>query len=264
MSKWSQKRKTTYIIILILVLIALFALVIRSITNKEPTCFDGVKNGQETGLDCGGACAQICREEVRDLVLWWERAFEVAPGVYNAVAYIENQNLESGIREIDYEFTFYDKDNVLAAPPYLGKTFIESNKRTAIFAPGIKTGDKDIVHTYFRFSENQKWKRVDTAFVYDSFEVLDRKLVDQDTSPKLSAKIRNKNYYNFVDIPVVAILFNNEGNAIASSQTYIDRLEQGQETEVFFSWPYEFLDLISRIEIIPKVDPFLSREKITS
>ncbi len=264
MSKWSQKRKRKIIIILGIIILIIFALVLFSLKKtKKPSCFDGVQNGQETGIDCGGVCEKVCKEEVRNIVVWWERPFRVAQGVYNAVAYFENQNLDSGLKKVDYEFRLYDKDNILVSEPRVGSTFIEPNKRSAVFESGITTGENEAYTAFFKISSVQDWKKVDKSFSYSLFGVTDPLLTNQDTAPKVSAVVENKTFYNFRDIPVVVILYNSEDNAIAASRTYIDTLDQGTSKKVFFSWPEPFPDPVSRVEVIPRMDPFTPMKKIT-
>ncbi len=262
MSKWSTQRKRRILIVLGIILLGILGFVFFKITNKPPTCVDGKQNGQELGIDCGGGCQRICKSEVRNIVVWWERPFRVAKGVYNAVAYFENQNLESGIRKVDYEFRLYNKENILVTQPKLGTTFIEPNKRSAVFESGITTGDQEAYTAFFKILSVQDWERTDQSFSYTLFQVGEPVLSNQDTAPKLSAPVENKTFFNFTNIPVIAILYNREDNAIAASQTYIDTISQGQKTEVFYSWPEPFGDVVSRIEIIPRIDPFLNRKAI--
>ena len=61
--------------------------------HKTPTCFDGVKNQNEKGLDCGGVCTRICSGDISTPIVMWQRVFQVTPGVYSAVAYIQNPNV---------------------------------------------------------------------------------------------------------------------------------------------------------------------------
>lgn len=263
MSKWSNKRKRRYLIILGIVLLVIVSLVILNMTDKQPTCFDNIQNGTETGIDCGGDCVEVCVDEARNLVVWWERPFRVAEGVYNAVAYVENQNLSSGIEEIAYEFRLYNKDNILIGTPRVGTTFIEPNKRSAIFEAGIQTGKEEAYTVFFKTSSVKKWKRTDQLFAYGLFQVGDPELINQDSAPKLSVPIENKTSYNFSDVPVVALLYNQRGNAIAASQTYIDTINQGDSKTTYFSWPEAFSDVVSRIEIIPRINPFLDVQELT-
>ena len=261
MSKWSVKRKRRILITIGILFVMLVTLnVIRAENSKQPTCFDGLQNGQETGIDCGGTCSKVCLDEINNLVVWWERPFKVAHGVYNTVAYVENQNLYSGIQKIYYEFRLYDKDNILVSQPVQGSTFIEANKRSAIFESGITTGDNEAYTVFFHINSVQDWDRVSQEYSYNLFKITEPTLTNQTTAPKLSATVRNESFINFEEVPVVAILYNQKGNAIAASQTFIDILEQGTEQKVFYSWPEPFGDVVSRIEIIPRVDPFIERE----
>ncbi len=264
MSKWSEKRKKKIIIIIGIGLLILFALglVIFKKTNK-PTCFDGIQNGQETGIDCGGVCEKVCKKEARNIVVWWERPFRVAQGVYNTVAYFENQNLDSGLKKVNYEFRLYDKNNILVSEPRTGSTFIEPNKRSAIFESGITTGENEAYTAFFKISSVQDWKKVDSSFSYSLFGVTDPLLENQEIAPKVSALVENKTFYNFRDIPVIVILYNDEDNAIAASRTYLDELKQGESKKVYFSWPEPFADPVARIEIIPRMNPFTPMESLT-
>ena len=69
MSKWSSKRKGKILIAIgiLIVLVILFAF-IQYENSKVPTCFDGIQNGGESGIDCGGTCALQCKVESNNLV----------------------------------------------------------------------------------------------------------------------------------------------------------------------------------------------------
>ncbi len=257
MSRWARRRQRRLFII-IGVLIALFlGIVIFSLTNKPETCFDNIQNGSETGMDCGGSCQTVCTEEAHDIVVWWERPFKVARGVYNIVAYFENQNLNAGMKDLTYEFRLYDQNNVLVSQPVVGTTFVEPNKRSAIFESGIQTGEAEAYTVFFKTSTSQKWEKIDDTYAYNLFRVGEPVLTNQDVAPKLQAPIKNVSYKTFYDVPIIAIVYNQEGNAIASSRTYIDEIGQGADADAYFSWPEPFTESVARIEIIPRVDPFM-------
>lgn len=257
MSQWSQKRKKRILIIVgVIILLAVLGVYL-TLSDKKPTCFDNMQNGTETGLDCGGVCTKVCLEEVRNLVVWWERPFKVTTGLYNVVAYFENQNLYSGVQEVTYEFRLYNKDNVIISEPVIGKTFIEPNKRSAVFESGVTTGEGEAYTVFFKVISVQDWQRVSQDFSYSLFKIGEPVLTNQNTNPKLSATVENTTIYNFQNIPVIVILYNREDNAVAASRTYIDRLDQGETEQIFYSWPEAFSDTIARVEIIPRIDPFL-------
>ena len=97
------------------VLVLFFAvfgfLIISPNFNKALTCTDGIQNGNETGVDCGGSCPNACLSQVDSVSVLWARAFQVIPGRYNAVAYIVNHNKNTAVQKISYRFRFSDANN---------------------------------------------------------------------------------------------------------------------------------------------------------
>ena len=64
---WGLKRQIFYVIVLLL-FVTVFAFIILYPTfNKAPSCIDGKQNGNETGIDCGGSCANACLSQVSPL-----------------------------------------------------------------------------------------------------------------------------------------------------------------------------------------------------
>jgi hypothetical protein len=86
---WARKRQFFFLVILILVVITLGLLLILPKLQKDPTCFDGRKNGEEEGIDCGGSCALACISGIEDVGVIWSRAFKILPGRYNATVMLQ-------------------------------------------------------------------------------------------------------------------------------------------------------------------------------
>lgn len=256
---WAGKRQLIILGIILGIIVILGLIVIVPRLQKEPTCFDGRKNGDETGVDCGGSCPTFCPLEVTDLTVLWSRAFQVAPNLYNAVAYIENQNVEGAVFSIPYEFKLYDNNNVFIAGR-TGKAFIEPNKNSAIFEAGIDVGNRIPRRAEFRFLGSPTWTRVNRELMNTlSVVVQERTLSGVGSSPKLTATIVNDSLYDIPDLDVITILYNDEGNAIASSKTYISLLSKKTSQEIFFTWPSAFKDAVFKIEIIPRINIFSIR-----
>ena len=127
MVSWSTRRKSLYIIGTMLVFLFALALPVWFVTYKAPSCTDGLKNQGELGIDCGGPCSLLCKAHALDPIVRWQRAFKVKDGVYNALAYVENPNLDSGVRKISYRFKLYDSGNLLIYERQ-GSTFIPPKK----------------------------------------------------------------------------------------------------------------------------------------
>ena len=253
---WASKRQFSYIFVLILFLLVFGSLIAYPSLKKEPTCFDKRQNGSETGVDCGGICARACIAQVDPVSILWARAFKVVPGRYNAVAYLENHNTNTAINKINYRFRFADSNNV-----YIGKregsTYVPPSGRFAVFEPGVDIGNSIPVYTTFEFIETPLWVNVAKEKI-SQLKVLvsNIDLVDEDTSPVLSATVKNDSFFIIPDMDVVVILYDANRNAVSASRTYIDELKAEEIKDINFTWPEPFSSEVVAKEIIPLYNIF--------
>lgn len=258
---WAFKRQIFDLIIVVGVVAIFGFLIIYPYFNKAPTCTDNKQNGDETGVDCGGMCAQACMAEVDPVSVLWSRAFRVVPGRYNAVAYLENHNQNTAVNKINYRFRFADENNI-----YIGKregtTFIPPSGNFAVFEPAIDLGHSIPVYTTFEFTSVPKWIVVSQEKINQlKILVSNVELKDEKTSPRLSATVKNNSLFIIPEVDVIAILYDESGNAISVSRTYLDTL-LGEETKnITFTWPEPLSGTIVAKEIIPMFNVFLARLK---
>jgi hypothetical protein len=176
----------------------------------------------------------------------WTRSFEVAPGVYNAVAYIDNPNFDAGISDVPYAIKLFDAQK--------GRAYITPNGITPVFDGGIEVGERVPARAFFTFLEPPLWERVEETT--PQLSIGTRLVSNETTLPRIDATIRNDSFDTISDIEVVATIFNSDGNAIASSRTTLNSLAGQEEESIVFTWPQPFSAQISRIEIIPRT-PFV-------
>jgi len=253
---WSAKRQLGYFsVILGLVLIFVYYNFIAPAISIAPTCFDSRQNGEEQGVDCGGTCAKFCSFQVNTLLLRWARVFEVTPNIYNAVAYVDNQNPGSAIRKISYEFRVYDDKGIfiLSRP---GESFIGPVGRFVIFEPSLNVGNRVPAKTLFKFTQAPVWEKIDKRLETFPVSVRDKKLSNLDSIPKIEAVVANDSIYDLTDIFIVAVLYDQEGNALATSRTLLDRLPKNSTEPIFFTWPGPFTAPVFSSDIFPELNPF--------
>lgn len=253
---WALKRQMLYIGVIVgFISIFLIALIAPQF-DRMPNCADGTRNGSETGVDCGGLCLRACLTEVDKISVLWSRAFRVVDGRYNAVAFLENHNQNTAINSIGYRFRFGDENNVYIGKRE-GKVFIPPSGRFAIFEPAIDVGSSVPVYTTFEFTEMPDWMQVSKEKI-DQLKVLISEIsfVDEDTSPKLSATIKNDSLFIIPGVSVVAVLYDEEDNAISASSTYLDVLEGEESREINFTWPEPLQSTVVAREIIPMFNIF--------
>ncbi len=215
---WALKRQILYIVLLILFFSAFGFLIVAPRFQKAPTCFDNKQNGDEAGVDCGGSCMRACVSQVEEVSVLWARAFRVIPGRYNAVAYVEN-------------------------PP---------SGKIAVFEPGIDIGNSIPVYTTFEFTEVPVWVQVAQEKINQAqIFISNIRLMDESTSPKLTVSVKNNSFSEVSELGIVAILYDQNHNAISVSRTFIDTLAEEERRDVSFTWPEPFSAAVVVKEVIP-------------
>ncbi len=219
--------------------------------NKTPTCFDGKQNGDETGVDCGGSCVRACINQVDQISIVWSRIFKVVDGRYNAVAYLTNHNKNTAINKINYRFRFADERNI-----YIGKrdgsTYVPPSGNFAVFEPAIDMGNSTPVYVSFEFTQVPNWVFVPEDKINQlKVFVSNINLSTPETTPRLSAVIKNNSLFSIPDVNVVAILYDSLGNAVSASRTYVKILDKEESKDLNFTWPEPFDKIVVKQEIIP-------------
>ena len=260
MSAWSQQRKL-YIILTIVVIGAFgISTMLFSIFYNPPSCDDGIQNGLEEGVDCGGSCLDFCTEPPKQLRDLWRRAFPITDGVYAAVAYIENQNETLYAPEAQFEIELYNTANTL-----IGRvsqiTPIMPNGITPIFVPHIVVDQQEVASTSFRFIKEPTLKK--QPYTY-GFEIKDiYKDIGENKAPYVRATTINTGEKAVQEVDFVIILYDEDGTAIAASRTFEKEVQPQEERIIQFSWIHPLTPRkgqcpggqckkqVERIEIIP-------------
>ncbi|NVN97408.1 hypothetical protein HXX01_04255 [Candidatus Nomurabacteria bacterium] len=252
---WAAQRRLQYIGGLFLVFCIILFIFLYPIIFRKPTCFDGKQNGDETGVDCGGSCQLMCKEKISDPVILWSRAFPVVGNTYNLVAYIENQNKNSGVVEASYEFRVYDVKNLLIGRRQ-GTTFIPPNKQFAIFEPRIDFAQREVKSVSFEFTGPLTWVRKEPTLNNLSIFADKVTMGDDMNNPSLTAVIKNESIYEIPSFDVIAILYDENHNAINASKTVKESLPSNDSMPVFFTWPNALTGVPVIKDVLISINPF--------
>ncbi|MCX6754430.1 MAG: hypothetical protein NTU81_01200 [Candidatus Nomurabacteria bacterium] len=253
---WALKRQLQYFSGLVIFIGLIVFALIYPIIFKKPTCFDSQKNGDETGIDCGGSCLLMCREEISTPVVIWNRSFHVVGSTYNLVAFVENRNKTAGVIKAPYEFRIYDANNKLLGRRE-GSTFIPPNQQFAVFEPRFDSGQNEIKTVTFEFLPNLTWiKKLPTL---QTLKInVDNIIIDNNkNTPSLSAVVNNNSIYDVPEFDVIAILYDVNHNAINASKTHRNSLLNNTSTPIVFTWPEALSSEPSTNDIIVLINPFL-------
>lgn len=249
---WASRRRAVYISGIVLFFALTLGIPLAIWLYEPPTCSDGKQNQGETAPDKGGPCIVLDEQTLQPYATLWSRAFPARPGNYNALAYVENSNAEAGIRDIVYRFKLYDARGILVAERE-GATSLMPGGITPIFEGAISTGNRSVTRTFVEFISTSSWERVSDSV--GNIAVSNRVVTTPQSSPRLTAMVENTGVATIFDITLVATVFDTVGNAFAASATLVPRLEGGESQEIVFAWPDPFPKAVSRIDILPFVEP---------
>ena len=207
------------------------------IIYRAPSCSDGYKNGNETGVDCGGSCKNLCTSDALTPVVLWSKIFNISGDVYSAVAYVENPNLSSKNSKATYKFRIFDANNTLITVKE-GETSIPKGKKFAIFETGIVLKGLKPKSVDFEFASFSPWvkdieKEPILSLKYSS-------IMSASTTPTITGSISNLSLQSIGEIELVALLLDSNENVIAASRTFIDNLLKNTSQDFFFTWQKPF------------------------
>lgn len=236
---WARKRQIVVVCILVTFIIFATGAVYFWFFSQTPTCFDGNKNGGETGIDCGGKCAQICSGLAEDPVIEFTRLFKGLKG-YSAIAHVENKN-DFIAKDANYSFKLYDAKGALIGQRD-GGTFIPQLSSIPIYESNIDTKGVEPAKVIFAFNGQVVWEKSD--FVEPKLEVEDEKLSGEKTEPRLTANVINTTVRDVTNVEVTSVLYDDNGNAINASKTVVDKIGPNQSVPVTFTFPYPLPETI--------------------
>jgi hypothetical protein len=245
---WSGRRRFLYgfgAFTIIFVVVLPFAI---SLLAKPPSCFDGIQNQGETAVDLGGPCKLRDPGALKPVTVLWTKAFRLLPGIYSAVAYVENPNEDTGSEYIQYTLNLYDSRGILVAERH-GNIFLPPQAIVPIFESNIQTGNRIPVRAVATLEPGAEWFRMQ-KFAGD-MSIRDQENSDMDTRPRVSAVVANTGLEHLRNIPVIATVFDQGGNAVGASRTMVDDLPAGETATIVFTWPAAFTAYVSRVDIRP-------------
>lgn len=212
---------------------------------SPPSCFDGILNQGEEGIDCGGSCSLICKAPAVSAL--WARSVRVAPGVYHAVAMVRNPESDAGTNALPYTFSLFDSENILIAERR-GMAALQPGEVAPILEPNIITGERTPARTFITL-ETGRWQKMTRS--ENPIRVASQDL-DQ-SALRLSASIENTSVETAGRVILTALLYSADEVLITASQTVIGSLPPRGVQGVVFTWQEPFSEPIVRADIIPRV-----------
>ncbi len=251
MSRWGRQRQITIGLLVVGVLLVI-AGVLAWVLWPAPNCSDGEKNQDETGIDCGGSCPQICANAVAPLKVLWARVLPAREGEWYVAALIQNQNLTVGSRRVAYELKLLDAAGGVVTRRS-GETFINPGETAVILETNIPVaGGRTPTRALVTITPPVWEKPVREVPVFNT----SRKSFINDPAPRLGAAITNPAVVDYTDIGIYVLVAGNDENVFAASRTFVERLAPGETRDLYFTWPMPFVQAPAIVTILPRLSAF--------
>ena len=247
MLSWAQQRKLWFVGGVSLSLIGVLSVYAFTALRGAPRCDNDTRDGDERGVDCGGACLKLCSADTTPPLIHFTRALEIESGIWGAVVYAENRNVGAGAKDVPYVFKLYDEENLLIYERR-GKTFIPPRKVFAIFEGKMQSGNRTPSRATFEFLEEPTFLRFEEPLL----SLSTKGFSTSEEGSSLQATIQNPSSRVVEGIEITALLFGGDGNVIAASATRVKKLMAEERASLVFTWPRE-LEIPARIEVLYRV-----------
>lgn len=245
---WARKRQFLILGSIAAIVLALVAVTAIAVIYDTPTCTDGKQNGEETGVDCGGACTYLCLAEVERPIVRFVRAFSPQPNRYDVIAYIDNRNAGAAAREVETTIELYSDTRELVTTRTVSID-IPAGTTVPLYIPEAYRGEASVAQVFVTFNDaTLRFYEPKDDHIVPIVAGLELENTD---APRVRATLENPSAFTLYGIKPIATVFDIEGNALAASQTYVSQIGAYGKTNAFFTWNAPFVGTPARVEVLP-------------
>ena len=255
MNKWSIRRRRIALSIVIGALVIIIGVPLYFFMYKAPTCFDGKKNADEIGVDCGGSCNLLCSAQSLDIQTKGDaRILKVATSTYEVVVSVQNPNPSASILKAGYSFKIYTASSTGPIKIIKNITFVPKASSFVVFEGPFNLGEAVPTRVVF------EWDKATLVWGKDNVVGADIKveesvLSNTDKLPKLEAMVKNFSLGRVTNIELVALVFDENDNIVGASKTFVDILAPNESTPIVFTWTNPFMSSSIRSLIFTRILP---------
>lgn len=254
MNPWASRRKGIIFLVFFFSFLIILGVPGYLFFEREPVCDNGVQDGDETGVDCGGSCSLLCKPETLPLITRGEaRVLKIATSTYVASVLVENPNVDGEVVRAPYTISIYSSGVREPVRTFSKETYIGPSTTFALFEGPFTLTQGGSFRAVFEWGENLVWEKTNREV--PSLGVDNIVLIEEESTPRLDADLVNRGESDQANIEVVVIISDTNGNTVTSSKTFVDLIRSGESLPISFSWPAPFSGEVASIRILPHVLP---------
>lgn len=255
LEKIRKRKKIVIIMIPILIIIFIAAIKIFFI-KPTPNCFDGIKNGTEEGIDCGGLCLPCGIKYAKPIEVVQTQIVPETINTSEVLIQIKNSNFEYGVK-FSYTVTLFGAfGEKLATFNEKGYILPFSTKYLLIQKINIPAEQINRAEVEFHYTTGDWFYSVRKTS--ELFAIVDKRLRKMEAGEagflELIGTLQNNTNQDFNEVDIIVLLYSKTGQVINAIKTKTFNVAAYQTRTFSYTWQFAFPDLNNldyyRIEIL--------------
>ncbi len=202
--------------------LAIFGLIGYGIYSKntvvQPTCSDGIRNQNETGVDCGGACVSCSVKNLKEMRPGTVTIFNLESGRAVFLGTIVNPNEGYIARNISYTLVVSDKTGYPVEHISGNDTVFPLEKRY-IFSADARTKVQNIGSVKIEIaSSSVQWETFYDTLKPDMRIIFGPNFSDEEKTVRVSGTVRNESSFSVNKVKIIALFFDKYDDELFASQ----------------------------------------------
>lgn len=203
---------------------------------ERPTCFDGIKNGDEEGIDCGLlACGQPCPPPIQDLIISQAQVLNVQNDEYDFIFQAINPNQVHGAVSVRYNLILKDRSGEISHQEKR-EFFILPGQIKNIVVPAIKESG-EVASAEVKIEE-AVWQGYDPIGTVQ-FPLRSEEREQTSSGLQYRGVIVNDSNFDFDSVEVRVVVRDSQGKIAAVHAVPVLTLLAHTERHFILSWPYD-------------------------
>lgn len=243
---WAGNRRLGITLVVVLAVCIVLGVTLALVLPQKPTCSDGVWNQDETGVDCGGSCAYLCKASVVEPTASFVRALS-SSGRVDVVGLVENRNLSAQVKDAAYAIDLYAPDGSPLAS-IKGRMDLPAGESVPLFIPGVMAAGSPIGKVFLSFDEDSlKWVTAAGGRALPRADAI--RVGGSVAEPRVTANLFNPTAFALKNVTVIATVYDASGAVIAATKTLAQSIGPEASVPLTFSWNEPFTSTPGKVTV---------------
>lgn len=239
------RKQAMYGIFYVSALLGIIALIYFLWLKLVPSCFNGIQNQGEVGIDCGGSCSAVCAPRHTEPLsaVGSPLIFQIDKQHITVLASVSNPNQDYAARNFSYTFALYDGSGKILQQ-FPGSSYIYGGEVKYVLLANVAVASGSVSYAELN-PENPAWLSSADFPGPPQFSITGVQTALSGNAWAVSGQITNKDTVAFPGIHLVAVLKGEFGQVAGASETELGSIEPNQSASFTILYP-----------AVIKVDPY--------